>query len=214
MPIRSLPAKRTTRFPAIFIAACGILACFAGSASASGVTTSFTTGFEGWTFVNPSGSSWQSSGGNPGGYVRFDDLGPANGGQFLAPASYLGNWTSYDGVGSLSADAQLFVLPPQAFAFPSFSISGPGGSAFWTASVPSGPFGWTTFTAPITASQWSIRSGSWAAILANVTQLLIFMPASSVGGEITGIDNVTLVPAPGVGALLGLGGLLAARRRR
>ena len=37
------------------------------------------------------------TGGDPGGYIRNNDRGPT-GGQIVAPADYLGEWTSLDGI--------------------------------------------------------------------------------------------------------------------
>jgi len=58
----------------------------------------------------------------------------------------------------------------------------------------------------IAASAFSLASGSGFSATANDS-----VPA---GGVITGDIKITIIPAPGAAALLGLGGLLAARRRR
>jgi len=54
-----------------------------------------------------------------------------------------------------------------------------------------------------------------AAVAGTGSELAIRFTASSNGGsEAFGFDNLAVVPSPGAAALLGLGGLFAARRRR
>ena len=62
---------------------------------------------------------------------------------------------------------------------------------------------WQTVVAPIQQSLWTINTGSWAAILSNVTQVEIsielitngFTPSPSNPGDHDGIDNVILASA-------------------
>jgi hypothetical protein len=187
-------------------------------AASGAVVTTFSTGFEGWTSPNSLGLTWQSTGGNPGGYIRFEDLGPANGGQLIAPASYLGDWSAANGVGFLSIDYTIFRLgvgPP--FTAPGFIITGPGGSASWYGPVPTSTFPWTTFTVPINSGVWNVTSGTWTALLANVTELRVMLPSNSGGfpAEITGADNIVFViPAPGSIMWLACAAMVACGRRR
>jgi hypothetical protein len=87
----------------------------------------------------------------------------------------------------------------------------------------SGPGWWTTEG----KSTWFAKSGSGFSIVQGMTYTLGFNSLSpynyDAGGNITGVDDrttflddisLTVIPAPGAAALLGLGGLLAARRRR
>jgi hypothetical protein len=160
--------------------------------------------------------TWSSSGGNPGGYLQFGDTGPADGGQILAPSSFLGDWlTLYGADGSISIDYE--VIRPgtfQPFTMAVY-ITGSGGKigvgfAPWEAF--GSPIGWTTFSRTFVPANWVLLSGTFSGALSNVTELRISMSSATSADEITGIDNVivraappTGVPEPGTLALLGLG---------
>ena len=157
------------------------------------VISTFENDFDGWT--STVGVNWQSSGGNPNGYLRFIDSGPANGGQLFAPSKFLGDWTSFDGSGQLSYDFRVFQTGPPYFAR-GVRISGPGGTASWTGPTATDQTGWTKSVVPIRADAWTVSAGRWADILTNVTELFVGMPVSSSAVETTGIDNVLLSVPP------------------
>ena len=96
-------------------------------------------------------------------------------------------------------------------------ISGPAGSARWQAPNVDPADGWVNLQNPITESAWVLQTGTWAGLLANVTELRIFMPDSSTASEVTGIDNVSLTPVPLPATLLfflsGLIGLIGLKKR-
>ena len=173
-----------------------LLALLASAGSMTGqphtpVISSFDNGADGWTWTT--GVTWQSGGGNPGGYLKFVDYGPAHGGQIIAPSRYLGNWSSMDSSGEIRFDFRIFATSHPVFPSGTPKISGPGGSAYWTgAPVWTAPTSWLTYAVPIHASVWKVTSGTWSALLANVTELRILMPASSNASETTGVDNIVL----------------------
>ncbi len=72
----------------------------------------------------------------------------------------------------------------------------------------------TNPTAPRNSMDWLLFSADFVATsdLTNIT----FFHGSGPGNNLSGLDNVTLelIPTPGVAAILGLGGLMASRRRR
>jgi hypothetical protein len=159
-------------------------------------STTFASGLESWT--SNAGVSWQSAGGNGGGYLRFVDPGSAVAGDIFAPVAYLGDWRGLDGGGRLQYDFRLFQVGTGTPFAPRVRLTGPGGTARWRGPVPSGAGGWTTLVANIEESAWTVESGSWSAILANVTTLSIAMAVVNNQGfptEITGVDNIS-VQAP------------------
>lgn len=82
-------------------------------------------------------------------------------------------------------------------------------------SIGGGPrLSFTNPTAPRSSMDWQLFSADFVATsaLTNIT----FLNGSGPNNNLSGLDNVTLevIPAPSAVALLGLGGLMAARRRR
>ena len=101
-------------------------------------------------------------------------------------------------------------------------ISGPGGDAAWVGPAPDPATAWKVITVPIDEAAWTVNTGSWSAILFDVTEVSIAMEYYNNAGthEITGIDNISLssVPEPSAMALLVSGvvgiGLFADKRRK
>ncbi len=150
------------------------------------VGTDFETGLDGWTVISDGTCSWQASAGNPGGWMRVDDN--ATGGHIWAkaPAKFQGDWRNYV---SVTADVRMvFGTATETFEF---RISGPGGGAeYKTGLIPTDS--WQTFSAPLGPEHWSITSGSWDAIIQNVSQLLVEAEFLT-GDEACGFDNVHLM---------------------
>jgi hypothetical protein len=177
------------------------------SMSHADVLSNFNTGLDGWTIEGNGLLSYDSTGGNPGGFARFTDVAGTSGdGWMIAPSSFLGNWTTYNSTGALSWDHIIINTGDiDSIVKASAIISGPGGTATYTR----GDFQttWTTFAAPISSSYWSINSGSWSSILQNVTSLKIRTEAVWNNGnlDVDGMDNVHLAPEPSTIILLGAG---------
>ncbi len=153
----------------------------------------FETEADGWTCVGDGDWSWQSSGGNPSGYLLSIDPGFGLNTFAIAPQKFLGSWTSLDGHGTLSYDFQVFVGHAAPDEAPNVTISGPGGSA--TALTAAGPVDlstWARCSVPIRAAEWTMQSGTWPALIDSITKIQIDMEL--VGGtERSGIDNVKLI---------------------
>ena len=180
--------KRTVR-------AVACLVCIFTGHAIGATTSTFDSTLGGWTSNTPAEISWAGSGGTPGGYARFDDV-TSNHTFLFAPPSYLGDWSGLDGTGSISYDHNMIWLTPSGFAATPYTvkISGPGGEATWTGSIATRLPGWDTKTALISESEWNIDSGTWDAILANVTELSIRIEQFS-NMDICGLDNITLAIA-------------------
>ncbi len=203
------------------------VACAAALSHAANadVISTFDSGLAGWSGDAPSfQNTWGATGGNPGGYADFLDQDTGTG-RWNAPAAFLGNLSALNGTGSLQWDSIVFneSFAPSVLPF-EVTISGPGGAATFTSSVNQSVwYTWVTTTAPLNQSLWSVSSGTWSTLLANVTNVSVLAERVANGGTSSptnpgdhcGIDNFTLVvPAPGT---LGAGFVLimaAGRRRR
>ena len=79
-------------------------------ASADTISSTFDTGAEGWSALDPTGdytASWQSTGGNPGGFLQGNESNPlGDTGYFIAPSKFLGNLSAYAG-GTLTYDLKV-----------------------------------------------------------------------------------------------------------
>lgn len=188
-----------------------------GSATATVVST-FDVDADGWTCSIASDCSWSPAGGNPGGYLHFDDQ--TEGETFaVAPAKFLSDWSAFDENGSISFDQSIFVFGTGSANPYTIRISGPGGSAEWTGHTPAGATPWTTIVAPISEGAWNLESGAWASLLADVTDLRIRIEmVPNIGGpqDSGGLENINLVPEPSTALLLALGlpGVAVLRQRR
>jgi hypothetical protein len=222
---------RTTR------AAAAIALAVAIGSHANAQVATFDSGLEGWTTSDSLGSTTHSaSGGNTGGYLRHDNS-ELEFSILLAPASFVGNLSSFIG-GTLSFDGiqiegggQFFDGPnriPDGNVYDDYGtivISGPGG----TAKVDLLPNGatpqlgqWQTYGIALTGAAWGMSDADFASMMANVQSLTINLEGL-YGPEINGVDNIALragvapVPEPQTYALM-LAGLaavaFAARRRR
>jgi RHS repeat-associated protein len=163
----------------------------------------FDDGLDGWTAADPAQIDWIDSGGNPNGFLRYTQV-PVSGPAFVrAPASFDGDWSALNGHGTLSFDQKVIDPGPNLNGIQQreVQISGPGGSARWTAPPPAPvPSDWLTFAIPIVESNWQVTSGTWLGLLQNVTDLRIKVElfGNASGSDISGLDNVRLsgVEAP------------------
>jgi hypothetical protein len=195
------------RFPVLTVAfiVCGLglfaVVCPAQPISVP-VTSTFDTDLDGWANEDCC-LFYSSSGGNPGGYAAFNDGSLASDSHILAPAKFLGDWSALDDAGSLSWDHTVMDFGSFVeLAALSAVISGPGGQALFESRVLPRQGEWLTIVAPLIRSQWTIQSGTWSALLADVAEVRILIEVVVWGNdewpvEWTGIDNVRL----------GLGGL-------
>ncbi len=168
-------------------------------------SSTFDTDLGGWTSTAPQHISWRNDSGNPDGYLFWGDRTYYDP-WVDAPDSFHGDWSALDGNGRIDYDQKLtfdggrggpFVYMPHRV-----QISGPGGSALWTGSTPTGLIPWTTISVPIEESAWTVSQGTWSSILENVTSFRIYgeLVGNNDGGhDETGLDNVRLISNAGIG---------------
>lgn len=206
-----LPCSKT-------VVAAALAAVSIGVSAAPPASSTFDTNIDGWTANTPD-TSWASTDGNPGGYLRFVD-NTAGLALVEAPSKFLGDWSALNGVGSITYDHKIFDTGSIINFGPyGARVFGPGGAASWNGATPTGPTGWVTQTVALNAANWTVTSGTWNGLLSNVTdfQIVIELVGNpTLPGDITGLDNVAVViPEPETYAMLALGlGVLAVARLR
>jgi len=205
-----------------------ILATIGAADAAIIASSDFDTGNDSWTWLTADwGISWQGSGGNPDGYMKFDNnksYGFGATSSIYAPSKFLGNWSAM-GATCLSYEANIFstgsYIKQGAY---NVYISGPGGEYIWRGPAPNPNEHWLLLDIPLIESYWTFISGNWNKTIENITKLQIGMAYYTNTGpsEITGIDNVKLssntnpVPEPASLFLFGSGiaVLIGSRIRR
>jgi hypothetical protein len=189
---------------------------FATSGAAQPVTTpvetTFDLGLEGWAIapgqLGPLG--YAASGGNPGGYARFEVTNPTFT-YIEAPASYLGDWSSLDESGILQFDHKIFELGelPTGPPYLPFEVVLDGGAnRARFVSTETAQTTWTTVVVPIQEAVWVVEAGTWSGLLASVDNVqirieLVANPGSTADDK-DGIDNVRLlgpVEVPSIAAV-------------
>ncbi len=186
----------------------------AGAALAAPVISTWDSGtLEGWTFSGVSYGYWEAAplGGDPGGWARFVDTSSAYTADKLhAPAAYLGDYQPYLDGGWLEWDQN---TGKAAAIGPSITLVGPGGRAFYDAPVPG--LTWSHVKVLLAPQYWTVSQGTWAGLMANVTDLNVVGDVASGSGTVElGLDNFALaVPEPATLAIVLLGGAALLRRR-
>lgn len=207
----------------------------AGTANAQLTNTGFDVGFVASGGQAELPAPWSSTG--PGNtFISFDtwDHTNANG---LAPAfanvftgvtaatgtRWAGGWNFEDMhqlMGFTLTPGQQYTISAFVHAANANASFLPGGFQFALATTPtSTPTVVATFPVVNWASGWVLQSATFTAP-ANAATLPYFLPqaysSNSAVNTYVGIDDVrlTLVPAPGTLALLGLGGAVCVNRRR
>lgn len=186
------------------------LLCPSGAAFAKSdsivVQTTFDSDLGGWTTNTPPDVSWKASGGNPGGEAYFTDVTLGVGTFLYAPSAFLSpavNFTQLDGKAYISYQ-HLMVKETEIQQVGDYNIviSGPGGTATFgggQAIVLAKKNKWTTVVAPLIEADWVMSSGTWDALMANVTSIQIPMEMVSNGSDFKdeeAIDNIQIVSHP------------------
>lgn len=154
-------------------------------------TTFNASGIGDWTFTGANAVTNPGSGGNGGGYGSVADRSGSNS-YGIAPPMFLGDWTGFDGAGHLAVDIRIPSSSGTSLGSPDFlRLSGPGGAAYVSLTsedltIP--PRVWRTFAFPIDEAHWTIESGSWEELLADVTECRIDLEYFDAT-ETVGFDN-------------------------
>jgi len=190
-------------------------------------SSTFDTGDEGWRLVSTLGYDgpvvWTDTGGNPGGFIYGQDPDTGAFG-FGAPSKFLGDVSDAYGQ-ALDFDVAAYQQPDTATNW--VGIRGAGYELICYYNVPATPYpDWYARSVVMDENSGWVDVGTGqpatqAAMLATLADLegLVIL-AEFVDGletDISGLDNVILMPEPTSLALFALGGLLpmrSGRRRR
>lgn len=201
--------------------------CIAGLATAAQAGTTVVAestwgngDLDGWTFTSNGFGEWVNpgSGGNPGGYAQYVDVASNHPPpQLFAPGQFLGDYTGYIG-GYFEYDNRLEMAPDEPGEPSNYSrirLQGADGSEARAIADFVLDTDWQTIRIDIVESDWQMVSGTWNGLISNVSGLYFGGDFLLGSGPEAGVDNFRLIiPAPGAAALIGMGGLVAARRRR
>jgi hypothetical protein len=186
---------------------------------ATSIISTFDANDEGWTAETGEGAiTYQSTGGNPGGYLSIQDIGGSS--YVVYPTSkFKGNLSEFNG-GLLSYDIiAIYPTIQQTIigsGFGRMQLVGGGLSATFDYApnppIPS-PTQWLTYDVPMTAGAWNTTQENWEKILADVTYFDIALDLKP-GEDTIGLDNFKInspvVPEPASMFLFGVGGLVLA----
>ncbi len=149
--------------------------------------------WDGWTFSNTGSVSIQNSGGNPDGYVRIGDANSVISHAY-ASTKFLGDWSGLLNNAAIQLD---LIISSHSGDFLAnhelLRLSGPGGAAIlpMDSTLLKAEGRWKSFSYLLDPNIWTLESGTWTGLLANVTDVSIF-PEFYDGGETIGLDNFRL----------------------
>jgi len=151
--------------------------------------SSFDTDAEGWS-VSGGALYYKGTGGNLGGFIEFQD-NEDQCGFFRAPNKFLGDLSEFS-QGTLSFDLKNTVDNGQVMLACYGSIRISSGSLQAEKNVV--PYNtylddWTAFSIPLTSDDWGVTPAEWDALLADVTEIIIYMDTQMNYSDRTGLDN-------------------------
>lgn len=161
------------------------------SFSATTIRSDFDANIDGWSGWGNGHLQWHPIGGNPGGFVYFYDTEAMTGGG-VAPAGFLGDLTAFRG-GSLKFD--LWHKSDNGGGtlgtFGNVEITG-AGTTLSRDIVATLPASWTSYSIPLTASEWGTDIATWNAVLADVTKIRIDLDAQGDFYDEGALDNFAI----------------------
>ena len=188
------------------------------------VSSTFDTDTDGWFKLpgSDSGSSvdWVSTGGNPDGYMRYNEVGSGFVDFAAAPAKFLGDKSAYYG-GTLSFDILTNTLSNPTNRSDQVKLIGGGIELKYELDDPSPTGQWHARSIDLIESAgWINTADNQAPDLSEMLSVLGDLTALHLltdyrnGSETPSYDNVVLTPEPTTAALLACVGPLMLRRRR
>ncbi len=203
---------------------CSLLIILSGIITANGgIISDFDSGDEGWG-VGGGLLTYSNSGGNPGGFLRFQDTvaGAATFLEAVVPTKFLGDLGVFAG-GTIAFDIKASPTTSPLDFVGIIDITGNGvtmtNDAIPFAAVTSE---WQTFSVTINATGWGVSEAQFSSILSDVTEITLNLEANNFAIELTDLDNFSLqtqaqvVPEPSSFALIisGILGTIYMRKRR
>ncbi|MBK9121273.1 MAG: hypothetical protein IPM18_16950 [Phycisphaerales bacterium] len=175
------------------------------------VTSTFDFDDDGWfigprtaTFGNITGGGaplYTATGGNPGGYVQWDDLGPGTFWFFRSPAKFHGDRSALYGK-LLSFDLRSVHDTPENVGAAPLVVLSNGAQSLWYWNAPNPESTWTAYSIPLdTSAGWLVTSNWLSSTIATETEIRAVLAALSnisirgefgKGADTGGLDNVIL----------------------
>lgn len=204
-----------------FVASCGV--------ASADVSWSFDSDAQGWGTLNDARDfAWDGAIGQPAGAVRARDVGDGRIWYFAAPvvdvsnaASMYGGEIGWDILGiqgnqtSITGRADVMLVGAGLEIGVSASVQPVNGQwTSWSVAISEGA-GWETISSlgNGTLSGNAATEADIRAVLADL-QGFYLRGEYTNGADQTGLDNVYVIPVPGVAGVLAVAGLGVARRRR
>jgi len=176
-----------------------VLCLVAASSSLAQVSSSFDVDLDGWRISGDNSAVWQTLGGNPGGCLDVNDLAIGEGNWAIAPRKFLGDWSAFTSADTIFFDIyELNTSGGEWNIGHHVIIEGPGGAAWADApEVPAPPPTgvWLRGRISFDPACWTIISGNWESLIANITSVRI-LAELVVGEEETWLDNIRLSSSP------------------
>ena len=149
--------------------------------------TTFDSDAEGWWSADGEAlMTWQSSGGNPGGYLEGDDDGSSLW-YFASPETWIGDWRPYH---TLGFDHRIVTGSNANWSDPTFTIKGANNQVL-SVKLHETSNTWTRFETELSPTVFAVSQEEYDAVMRNVVLLNIRGEYVS-GSDFEGLDNVFL----------------------
>jgi len=149
-------------------------------------------GLDGWNFIQTGSLESDSTEGNPPNSIRIGDAS-GNLSFGYAPPKFRGNMSALNDTGTITFDVMdvtnlnTLSLPPHLVR-----LAGPGGEATFPVTAADAAAiknVWHSFSIPFDDSLWTVTSGTWTTLLANVTVIEIALEYYNGTAETVYFDN-------------------------